>query len=150
MKYVLNEDDAQDLAQDIFVAIFEKLRQFRSESEIGTWIYSIAVHKSIDFLRKRQRKLTFLSLFGFNLQNSNMERNSLHPGVQLENKEQMERLIQIIHRLPENQKNVILLTKWEQLSQREVATILKISEKAVESLMQRAKINIKKQLANDK
>jgi len=144
--YVLNVEDAKDVTQDVFISVLEKFSDFRNEAEIGTWIYRIAVNKCLDFLRKKNRKALFLSVFQLFILDKTKSQNTMHPGIQLEHKEQLENLLSIIHKLPENQKNVILLSKWEQLSQKEIAAILKLSEKAVESLFQRAKANIKKQL----
>jgi RNA polymerase sigma-70 factor (ECF subfamily) len=69
-----------------------------------------------------------------------------HLGIDFENKEALELLMRKIYKLPENQKTVIILLKIEDLSQKEVADIMQISEGAVESLFQRAKTNLKKVL----
>ncbi len=149
--YVLDEEDAKDVTQDVFVQVLEKFSDFRHDAEITTWIYRIAVNKSLDFLKRKKRKLIFLSFFQlFISENSDAHNKQMHPGIQLENKEEMENLLAVIHRLPANQKSVILLSKWEQKSQREISAILNISEKSVEGLMQRAKTNIKNQLNHAK
>lgn len=147
LMFVLDSEDAKDITQDVFVSVLGNISQFRNEAEIGTWIYRITVNKSLDFLRKKKRKNLFLSFFqAFSFENSQMHSKALHPGILLENREELEKLLAIIHSLPENQCTVILLSKWEQKSQREISAILNISEKAVESLLQRAKANIKKHL----
>lgn len=149
MMYVLNSEDAKDITQDVFVSIYEKHAAFKNEAEIGTWIYRICVNKCLDFLRWKKRKSIFLSVFQYAVSFDIVKQQNvdLHPGIQFEQKEQLEKLLKIIYKLPDNQKSVVLLSKREFLSQREIAEILKISEKAVESLLQRAKVNIKKQLS---
>ena len=60
--YVNNVDDADDIAQEVFVQVYESMKSFREESQISTWIYRIAVNKSLDFLRKKNRKKRFAKL----------------------------------------------------------------------------------------
>ena len=61
-RFVLNREDAEDLAQDVFVEVHRSLDQFREESKLSTWIYRIAVTKSLDHLRRMKRKKRFSSL----------------------------------------------------------------------------------------
>jgi RNA polymerase sigma-70 factor (ECF subfamily) len=68
--------------------------------------------------------------------------------VALENKEAMAALFKAINLLPEKQRTVLLLLKVEDLTRKEVAEILKKSPKAIESIFQRAKVNLKKIRAN--
>lgn len=67
-----------------------------------------------------------------------------HPGIELENKEQLTILFRAVNSLPEKQKTALILLKIEYRSQTETALIMGLSEKAVESLFQRAKTNLKK------
>ena len=69
-----------------------------------------------------------------------------HPGVLLENKEQLGLLFKAVNSLPEKQKTALILLKIEHHTQAETALIMELSEKAVESLFQRAKTNLKKKL----
>jgi len=67
-RFVNNREDAEDVAQEVFIQVFELLAHFRQEAQISTWIYRIAVNKSLDFIRKKKRKKRFaqiISLFGF-------------------------------------------------------------------------------------
>jgi RNA polymerase sigma-70 factor (ECF subfamily) len=76
----------------------------------------------------------------------NLGHNFNHPGILLEQKEALESLFQHINALPDNQKTALILSKLEQKSQKEVAEIMKLSTKAVESLLQRAKTNLAKKI----
>lgn len=49
--YIKNESDADDVTQDVFVTVYQKLDTFRGESTLRSWIYSIAINKSKDYLR---------------------------------------------------------------------------------------------------
>lgn len=72
----------------------------------------------------------------------------VHPGVLAENREKAGYLFKAIYSLPENQKTAFVLTHIEDLPQKEVAEIMDMTVKAVESLLQRAKANLRKQLGD--
>ena len=71
-----------------------------------------------------------------------------HPGIKLEQKESARLLFAAIRSLPERQKTVFVLAHIEELPQKEIADIMDLSVKGVESLLQRAKINLRKKLAS--
>lgn len=150
LNYVQNYEDAQEITQDVFVSVHGSLDSFRHKSNISTWIYRIAINKSIDFIKAKKRKKRFgfiTSLFD-NESSSNEVHHFDHPGVQLEQKEALTKIFKYINELPENQKTALLLSKTEQKSQAEVAEIMGISTKAAESLIQRAKTNLSTKLNN--
>ena len=72
----------------------------------------------------------------------------IHPGVQAENREQSAILFNAINQLPENQKTAFMLQKIQDMSQQQIAEIMELSEGAIESLLSRAKANLKKLLIN--
>ena len=148
LHYVLNKEDAQDVAQEAFVKLYHNLNQYNPEAaSLKTWIYRIAINQSLDFLKARKTK----KRFGFITSLFHPESNEplyevLHPGIPLEEKESLEELLKIIHSLPDKQKTAIILSKIEDRPQKEVAEIMELSIKAVESLLQRAKQAIEKKL----
>ena len=71
-----------------------------------------------------------------------------HPGVQQERKEDAAMLFKMVDELPENQRTAFILNKVEDMSYREIGDILSISEAAVDSLLQRAKQNLRKKLSD--
>jgi len=150
LQYVQNTEDAEEITQDVFLTVNQSLELFQQNSEIQTWIYRIAINKSLDFIKAKNRKKRFAfitSLFyddGNELKN--LGHNFNHPGILLEQKEALESLFQHINALPDNQKTALILSKLEQKSQKEVAEIMKLSTKAVESLLQRAKTNLAKKI----
>ncbi len=149
LNYLQNKQEAEEVVQDIFVKIHAKLPYFESKSSVKTWIYRISINQCLDVLRakKRQKRFAFLSHF-FN------EKNELvydppdfnHPGVQLEDQEALEHLFKKINGLPEKQRTALILKYLDDLPQREIAEIMSISQKAVESLLQRAKQNLEKKM----
>lgn len=147
-----HQHDAEDVTQEVFAEIFQSILQFKGEAKLSTWIYRIAVSKSLEFLRKKNRKKRFgfmQGLFGNDdLSPIKHVSDFYHPGVQLENKERAKILFAAIDKLPENQKTAFVLSKMEDLSYDEIAEIMKTSLSSVESLMFRAKQNLQKLLGD--
>jgi len=151
-RFVKNPQDADDLAQDVFIKIYESLTTFRNESELSTWIYRIAVNKSLDHIRRANRKKRFARVTSiFSSGNSGEEvelRSTSDPQSDLEQKDRQRILDWALSALPENQKIAITLSKYEGFSNREIAEIMDITISAVESLIHRAKKNLHEKLAD--
>lgn len=144
---VQNETEAEDITQEVFIKVFESISSFKGGSKFSTWLYRIAVTRSLELLRSKKRKKRFAFLqpvFGSDLADNLPSPEFNHPGVQLDNKERAARLFAAIGKLPENQKAAFVLHKLEGLSYKEIGDVLKTSIPAVESLMNRAKTNLKK------
>ncbi len=150
LHYVQNSEDAQEITQDVFVAVYQSLEGYQKTSSISTWMYRITINKSLDFLKARQRKKRFAFLTSLFFPDSNELRYNPpehnHPGIVLEHKEALEALFKKINDLPDNQRTALILHKIEQKPQAEVAEIMNLSTKAVESLIQRAKTNLSKMM----
>jgi len=147
LHYVQQIEDAEEITQDVFLKVHESLDKFREDSSIKTWIYRITVNRSLDFIKAKNRKkrLKFMDVFFKSGEQKTVEPSEFnHPGVQLENKEEMNRLFQCINTLPEHQKSAIILSKIEGRPIKEIAEIIGKSPKAVESLIQRATLNLNK------
>lgn len=146
---VQSEPDAEDLAQEVFIQVFRSIHQFKGEAKLSTWIYRIATTKSIDFIRSKRSKKRFAYLYRLGAP-GDKENVAIpdfhHPGVVSERKEQAAQLFQAIAQLPENQKTAFILTRMELLSHAVVAEIMGITVPAVESLLHRGRINLKKLL----
>lgn len=146
---VQNAEDAEDVAQEVFVQVYESISSFKGESKFSTWLYRIAITKSMDHLRRKKRKKRFAfiqSLFGVNDEILHDPPDFYHPGIRLDNKERAAVLFKAIDRLPSNQKIAFTLHKMEGLSYQEVSEVMKATVSSVESLLHRAKHNLKKNL----
>lgn len=150
LQYVQNQEDAEEITQDVFLTIYHSLDGFRQEAKVSTWIYRISINKSIDFVKSKRRKKRFAILTALFHPTTQAEiklpMSFDHPGVQLEQKESLSKLFGFINELPEQQKTALILHKIEQKSQAEAAEIMNISAKALESLVQRAKVSLKKKM----
>lgn len=149
-RFVNNLEDADDVAQEVFIQVYESLTHFREESELSTWIYRIAVNKSLDFLRWKKRKKRFAkltSIFGFTDEYDEIILPaSGNPHDDFEKTERRAILRDAVDKLPGSQKTAITLSRWEELSNNEIAEIMNLSVSAVEALLHRAKKNLHKML----
>jgi RNA polymerase sigma factor (sigma-70 family) len=141
--FVHKREDAEDLSQEVFVEAYRNWSQFRQESSASTWLYRIAVNKSLSFIRanktlKRRGETVDMD----SIQITNYE----NPGVLLENKEETNILMSHIRLLPEHQQTAFVLHKIEGLSYEEIGSIMKKTVSAIESLLHRAKKQLQKTL----
>lgn len=149
--FVQNEENAEELTQDVFIRVFETIGSFKQQAQFSTWIYRIAVNQSLDFIRKAKRKKRsglITSLFNGRDELVHQPADFEHPGVLMENKEKAAILFRAINQLPDKQKTAFLLQKADGCSQQKIAAIMQLNEGAVESLLVRAKTNLKKMLLN--
>ncbi len=149
LSIVQHAAEAEDITQEVFIKAFESIDGFKGASKLSTWLYRISINKALDWQRKqkRQKRFSFVQqLFGDSNEPIYEQQDFHHPGVALANKEGAAILFAALNKLPENQKTVFVLLKSEGLSYTEVAEVLQVSVKAVESLMQRAKENLRKKL----
>lgn len=149
--FLQNQQDAEDITQDVFIKVFESIQQFKGESALSTWIYRVTVTTSLEFLRRKKRKKRagFLTpIFGIGNEQQVEIPDFHHPGIQLDNREKAAILFKAIRQLPENQQIAFILNKVEGLSYQEVTQVMEMSLSAVESLLHRAKTNLKEILKN--
>lgn len=147
LNYLQNIEDAEEVTQDVFVTIFKKQEEFKNNSTLKTWVYRITVNHCLDFLKAKKRKKRFgfiIPIYDNSESYSYSDFN--HPGIILENQESTERLLKLINELPINQKTALILKIIDELSQKEIAEVMDLSVKAVESLLSRAKSNLKEKI----
>ena len=143
-RFLLSKEDAEDITQEVFIEVFHSIRSFRADSKLGTWIYRIAVSKSLDEIKRRSRKKRISSI-GKTLgieSIAHLLTGSDRPDQRLEENEGLELLLKALNRLHESQRIALTLSKMEGYSNAEIAEIMQISVIAVESLVYRAKQNL--------
>ena len=147
---VHNTADAEDIAQEVFIEVFRSIQNFRADSKLSTWLYRIAVNRSLNFIRDNKRKKWFQSFEDTVLaKNSKVNiTTDLHetPSAELENSQRAIILHEAIDSLPENQKTAFTLNKYEDLSYKEISEVMDLSVSSVESLIHRAKLKLQKKL----
>lgn len=148
LSFVPNLEDAEDIAQEVFVEVYNSVGNFKGNSKLSTWIYRISVNKCLEFIRKKNTKKRFGFMQSISGNAIPVDRTLYftefnHPGIQLENKEQKEILFRAINQLPEAQRIVFTLNKIDGLSYKEISEITKKSVSSIESLLFRAKRKLK-------
>lgn len=141
LSYTKNIRDAEEITQDVFVKIYKNANKFKGNSSLNTWIYRITVNTSLNYLKKKKKFTLFK-----NTLTTPQPIDFEHPEAVLENKENVAALYKAMDCLPNTQKTAFILSYIEDLPRQEVADIMETSLKAVESLLQRAKKNMRSAL----
>lgn len=150
--FLHHDEDAKDIVQETFIEVFQSIQQFRSDSKLSTWIYRIAVNKSLNQVRKNKINHLFDRLDVFSTGRNNSieprmpEQDKEQPGMKMEHDERLRHIKNVIDSLPYNQRIAFVLNKYQDLSYQEVADVMEISLSSVESLIHRAKMNLQKKL----
>jgi RNA polymerase sigma-70 factor (ECF subfamily) len=149
-RFVFNRNDAEEIAQDVFLEVYKSIAKFKENADLSTWIYRISVNKSIDFVRKTKRKKR---LGDYNnpididiVRNDSILETVDNPQSDIEQLERAKLLQWAVNSLPENQRIAIVLAKYENLSYQEVADVMKKSKSSVESVIHRGMQNLRKKL----
>jgi len=149
-RFTANSGESEDLAQDVFVKVFQSATGYQPKAAFSTWLYRIATNVTLNFIRDRKPQLTY-----------SMSRESDDPEApayaelpdakalvesQLLEKEKIKRIREALGSLPEHQRLAVILTKYQDLSLKEAAGVLKCSETAVKSLIFRAYTALRQKL----
>lgn len=152
--FLRNHDDAHDIAQEVFVEVFQSVEKFRQDAAISTWLYRISVNKSLNHLRKNKRRQLFSSLEKL-FTGETFSKNLSEPDfTKPEEKEfEYQARAKILHKaidaLPTSQKTAFTLHKFNNLSYKEIADVMDVSLSAVESLIHRARKGLQSRLIKD-
>lgn len=140
-----DRQDADDVTQEVFIEVFRSIDRFRSDAKISTWLYRIALNKSLNYLRDNRRHKNSL-LIRDTVVVSSVPVSGESPLETLQEKERKKILEQALDSLPERQKTAFVLSKYEDLSYKQIGEVMKLSVSSVESLIFRAKKNLQKKL----
>ncbi len=133
LRIMNNSTDAQDVVQECFVKVFEKIHTNRGDATIGAWIKKIAINSAINALRKKKRNLEYSS--DDILESSHVEEENTSDNI-LNNK----RIHDAVLKLPSGCRAVLNLYLFEGYSHKEVADILNIAESTSKTQFRRAKL----------
>lgn len=144
-----NGEEAQDMAQEVFIHVYQNIGKFNGDSKLSTWIYRITTNKCLEEIRRKSRKKRSAQLSDISDEMiQNQAPDFHHPGVALEDKERATILFEAIGKLPDPQRVAFTLSKIEQLSYEEISKVMEKSISSVESLLFRAKKNLRKLLTH--
>jgi len=150
-RFIGDRTKSQDLAQEVFIRVWQAAGSYQPKAKFTTWIYRITANLCINELKSsRRRKLFQFLRFGEDQENTIEEvlvDASPSPEDLLLSREQSRRISDALQSLPANQRVALVLRRYDNLSYQEIAKILNCSVSAVESLLIRAKRNLQKKLA---
>jgi RNA polymerase sigma-70 factor, ECF subfamily len=144
-RFLLNPQDAEDIAQDVFMEVYQSISSFRGASKLSTWIYRIAVTKCLDELKKRNRRkrmTSFGKILGLEAVIHWLVGGEMADKALLETEQRTE-MMQALDTLPDNQRIAFTLSKIEGYSNAEIAEIMQTTVLAVEALVKRAKKQVR-------
>jgi len=139
--FVKNTANAEDLTQDIFLKVFEKIDSFRSAASFSTWLYRVAVNECLQYTRQKP-----VSLIPLEEIETSLTAENARPSDTVENGELRKHLEDAISSLPECQKLVFTLTAVEGMRYGDVAQILDVTTDAVRMMAYRARLSLRRHL----
>ena len=135
-RIVNNREDAEEVAQETFLTVYHKLRDFRFESSFKTWVYRVTANHAINFARRMARVRRGMTVYEDGL-TSGTATSGIEENVNQEHNEKVvEKLLEYLN--PE-QRACIVLRNIEELSYQDIAETLKININTVRSRLKRAR-----------
>jgi len=148
--FVRNEEEAEDLTQEVFIELYQSVDKFNFKAKLSTWLYRIAVNKSLDLIKYNNRKKRFSGVrqvFGVDYEADNISAaENYEASAEIENNERAKVLQNALNKLAANQKTAFTLNKYDGMSYAEIADIMDTSVSSVEALIHRAKKKLQKLL----
>jgi RNA polymerase sigma-70 factor (ECF subfamily) len=145
-----NPDQAEDLAQDVFLRVYKSRKNYLPTAKFSTWLYRIAHNVASNYVRdsgvRREYQLSKAensSTAGLLIENIALAPSGFQPARRLDRDERSQIVLQALEALGERQKTAILLSKFEGMSYQEIGDTMGLSVQAVKSLLMRARVNLK-------
>ncbi|NOQ20847.1 MAG: sigma-70 family RNA polymerase sigma factor [Desulfobacterales bacterium] len=148
-RFFSNRQIAEDLSQDVFMKVYKSALHYRPQSQFQTWLYTIAKNVCLNELRRKRGLMVSLDethKSGENELRKEIADPNTDPVKALLQKEKVALIRAAINDLPENQRIAVILKRHENFSYTQIAATLNVTDKAVKSLLSRAKVNLKNKL----
>lgn len=148
-QYTKNSEDAEDILQETFIKAFRSLPKFNTQdgSRFSPWLYRIGINCSLDYLRRNKKRKENNSLIGRDyLENIPPENDQSDPVKRRQKEEVREKIDQILHKISGQQRMVFVLKHYQQLTIKEIAECMNITEGGVKKQLFRAVSKIRESL----
>jgi RNA polymerase sigma-70 factor (ECF subfamily) len=150
--FIGDRTQAKDLAQEVFLRVWQSAKSYEPKAKFTTWIYRITANLCFNELKSIRRK----KWFSFNWSDEDGEHtfeetladNAPSAEDLLLEKERSSQIANALQSLPENQRMALILKRYDALSYQEIAQVIGCSVSAVESLLVRAKRTLQEKLKN--
>jgi RNA polymerase sigma-70 factor (ECF subfamily) len=146
-------EEAEDLAQEVFLRVYQARKRYQPRARFSTWLFTIANNLALNYLRARQRKPVVLLLsrdsgpLGARPQEQLIRDPGSGPLQLVQMAELGERIHAALDTLNERQRTALFLNKFEDMSHAEIAEVMGLTTKAVKSLLSRARENLRAALS---
>lgn len=148
-----DRDDAEDLAQEVFLRVYRARKSYTATSKFATWLFTIANHMASNARRSmsRRREINLEGRasgpLGANpLDRLAMAASGLMPARQLDKAEMRDIIRLSLETLNDRQRMAVLLNKFEDMSYADIAEAMQLSPQAVKSLLSRARVSLREVL----
>ena len=138
-----DREEARDLGQETFCRVFAQAARYEAGGRFRSWLFSIAGNLA----RSRLRRRRILHWIRFDPRRHDQSVLQPDAHARVEQAAAQERVREALARLPDRQRQAVLLQRYEQMNYREIAAAMEISVPAVESLLQRAMASLRRDLA---
>jgi RNA polymerase sigma-70 factor (ECF subfamily) len=147
-RFTGGRDSAEDIAQEVFLRVFKAAKGYKPQTKFKTWLFTIATNLCLNQIRDNKSSTKFVDLSDVHATEYPISLpDAFSPQKSAENEELSTAVRKAIRNLPENQRIAILLRQYNDFSYHEISKVIGISIPAVESLIQRARQNLKKSLS---
>lgn len=140
-----SEDDARDLCQDAFVKVFAEAGRYRGRGRFKSWLFRIAGNIARSHLRRRR----ILGWVRFDQSLHDRPSGAAGPDRELDRDRTRREVRRAVMKLPVRQRQAVVLSRFHEMSRKEVAAAMDASPAAVESLLQRAAESLRRELAGE-
>jgi len=146
---LVGDSEADDLTQETFVNVSRTLHQFRGQSSLWTWIYKIATNAAIDHMRKQQpgKRRSAEEDHESAADKNVWTAESFDPDDHIIRKEMNDCIRNVVQKLPESYRTVIVLSEFEGFKNEDIAKILGLGLEAAKIRLHRARLKLKDELA---
>ena len=149
-RFIGDRTQAKDLAQEVFLRVWQAAKSYKPEAKFTTWIYRIATNLCLNELKSARRKRWFQFLRSDEdtekILGGDLLRSITVAGGSSSRKERSRQISDALQSLPANQRMALVLKRYDDLSYEEIARIMGCSVSAVESLLVRAKRTLQEKL----
>ena len=146
-------DEAEDLAQEVFLRVYRARKKYRARCKFSTWLFTIANNLGLNWLRSRQRKPVVAlpaqesGPLGPRPAEQIVPARDNPPSQRLQQAELADVVRRALDTLNERQRMAVVLNKFEDMNYAEIADVMGLTTKAVKSLLNRARANLRVVLA---
>lgn len=135
-----NAEDADEVAQDVFVRVYQNLGTYRAQTKFSTWLFAVARNAAIDRIRWRARHPAE------SLESVPEISAAVGTAEEVNAREIGEKIAAAVAQLPEEQRTALVLAEYQGMSYAEIAGVMRCSEKSVEARLYRAKQALRERL----